>query len=346
MLKVAVCGASGYAGAELLRILASHNKVKVTSVTSEKSAGKKVADLFPHLHQYEHLIYEPLDPEKILSKADLFFMSLPHAASQEPVETLVRNKKKVIDLSADYRLHNADTYKDWYHVPHKFPSMLREAVYGLPERYRKNIAKAAFVANPGCYPTSAILGLYPALKKAIIDSGSVIVDSKSGTTGAGRQSDTTFSYCEVNEGLKAYGIGRHRHTPEIEQELSLIAGKNIKINFTPHLIPLDRGILSTLYARLKKEIDTTEVQKIYKETYAGEPFVRVLAEGKLPNVKNVRGTNLCEIGLVVNKRTNTLIVVSAIDNLVKGAAGQAVQNMNIMMGFEEETALKAIALFP
>lgn len=346
MLRVAVCGASGYAGAELLRILATHNKVRVTSVTSEKSAGKKVADLFPHLHQYKHLVYEPLDPEKILEKADLFFMSLPHGASQEPVETLVRNKKKVIDLSADYRLHDADIYREWYNVPHKFRGILGKAVYGLPERYRKRIERATLVANPGCYPTSAILGLYPALKKNIIAYDSLIIDSKSGTTGAGRQSDTTFSYCEVNEGLKAYGIGRHRHTPEIEQELSLIAGRDIKVNFTPHLIPLDRGILSTLYAKLKKEIDTAEVQKIYKDSYAGEPFVRVLEEGKLPNVKNVRGTNLCEIGLVVNKRTNTLVVISAIDNLVKGAAGQAVQNMNIMMGFDEKTALEAIALFP
>jgi N-acetyl-gamma-glutamyl-phosphate reductase len=346
MVKVAICGGSGYAGAELLRILAAHHKVKVTAVTSEKSAGKKVTDLFPHLHQYANLAFEPLAEDKLVAKADLFFMALPHAASQEPVDYLVKKKKKVIDLSADYRLRDEKTYEQWYKVPHKFTDTLRKAVYGLPELYRKKIAAARLVANPGCYPTGALIGLYPAVKHAIVDSSFLIIDSKSGTSGAGRQSDVAFSFCEVNEGFKAYGIGKHRHTPEIEQELSLVARKDIKVNFAPHLVPLDRGILTTLYARLTKEIDTKEVLAIYRGAYAKEPFVRVLEETKFPNVKNVRGVNFCEIGLTVNRRTNTLIIVTVIDNLVKGASGQAVQNMNIMLGFDEKTALNTMALFP
>jgi len=346
MVKIAICGGSGYAGAELLRILASHKKVTVTAVTSEKSAGRKVTDIFPHLYRYGNLTFEPLDAETIASRADLFFMALPHAASQGPVDALVRKKKRVVDLSADYRLRDIRVYEEWYKVPHRFGETLKKAVYGLPELYRKKIAKATLVANPGCYPTGAIIGLYPAVRNAAIDIASIVIDSKSGTSGAGRQSDIGFSYCEVNEGFKAYGIARHRHTPEIEQEISLAAGRDVRVNFTPHLVPLDRGILTTIYAKLSKSVDTARALKIYRNAYAKEPFVKVLDEGKLPNVKNVRGTNLCEIGIVVNKRTDTLIVVTAIDNLVKGASGQAVHNMNIMMGFDEGTGLDSIALFP
>lgn len=346
MLRVAICGASGYAGSELLRILASHPEVEVTAVTSEKSEGKKVKDLFPHLNQCNYLTYEHLDIEKILLKADLFFMALPHSASQEAVDFLVKNRKKVIDLSADYRLKDARVYEEWYKVPHRFEHTLKKAVYGLPELYRKKIRKSDLIANPGCYPTGAILGLYPAIKNRLISLDFTVIDSKSGTTGAGRQSDVSFSYCEVNEGLKAYGIARHRHTPEIEQELSFIAGRDIKVNFTPHLVPLDRGILTTIYARLRMGIDIKKVQRAYKALYDNEPFVRVLDEGKFPNVKTVRGTNMCEVGLSMNKRTGTLIVITAIDNLVKGASGQAVHNMNIMMGFDEKAGINTIALFP
>lgn len=346
MLNAAICGASGYAGAELLRILATHPEVRVTAVTSEKSVGKKVTDLFPHLHHYNHLTYEQLDKKKILSKADLFFMALPHSASQEAVDFLVKNRKRVIDLSADYRIRDAKVYEEWYKVPHNFNSSLKKAVYGLPELYRKKIRKAGLIANPGCYPTGAILGLYPALKNKFILTDSIVIDSKSGATGAGRQSDVAFSFCEVNDGLKAYGIATHRHTPEIEQELSLLSGKGIRINFTPHLLPLDRGILSTIYAKIGKELTIKKVHLAYRKIYAGEPFVRVLDEGRLPNVKHVRGSNLCEIGLAINKRTDTLVIVTALDNIVKGAAGQAVQNMNIMLGFDEKTALETVALFP
>ena len=346
MLKVAVCGGSGYAGAELLRILATHPEVRITAVTSQKSAGKKVPDLFPHLFACEHLVYEPLDRKSILSKADIFFMALPHAASQEAVDFFVRQGKKVIDLCADYRLKDAGIYEEWYKVPHRFPGTLKKAVYGLPELHRKRIAKASLVANPGCYPTGAVLGLFPAVKNKLVRPDSVIVDSKSGTTGAGRQSDVSFSFCEVNEGFKAYSIAVHRHTPEIEQELSGVLGSTVKVNFTPHLVPIDRGILTTIYAKLSKKMEVGEVHGLYSKTYGKEPFTRVLPLGKFPNVKSVRGTNMCELGIAVNTRTDTLIIVTAIDNLQKGASAQAVHNMNIMMGFDERTGLNAVGLFP
>lgn len=346
MVRVAICGGSGYAGAELLRILAAHPQVRVTLATSEKSAGKKVHDLFPHLHRYENLAYEPLDREKIISKADVFFMALPHAASQVAVDFFAAQGKKVIDLSADYRLRDAKIYEEWYKVPHMFPDTLRKAVYGLPELHRKKIAKASLVANPGCYPTGAIIGLAPAITRGLIKLDSIVIDSKSGTSGAGRQSEVSFSYCEVNEGFKAYSVAGHRHTPEIEQELSSIAGKDVVVNFTPHLVPLDRGILTTVYARLTKAVEEEDIWDVYKAAYRKEPFTRLLERGRFPNVKNVRGTNFCDLGISVNRRTGTLIVVAAIDNLVKGASGQAVHNMNIMMGLDETTALNAIALFP
>ncbi|MFO0751849.1 MAG: N-acetyl-gamma-glutamyl-phosphate reductase [Thermodesulfovibrionales bacterium] len=346
MIKAAICGGSGYTGAELLRILLLHPGAEITAVTSEQSAGKRVTDLFPHLHRYSSLKYEPLNKDALLEKADVFFMALPHAASQEAVDFFYRKGKRVIDLSADYRLADAAVYEEWYKTPHHYKETLRDAVYGLPELHRERIGKAGIVANPGCYPTSAILGLTPALREGLVDPSTLVVDSKSGTSGAGRKADVTVSYCEVNEGFKAYGIAAHRHTPEIEQELSAVAGGRITLDFTPHLVPMDRGILSTMYGRLRREVETAEVLALYRETYKAEPFVNVLEENVYPNVKNVRGSNYCEIGIKVNKRTNTLIVVSAIDNLVKGASGQAVQNMNLMLGFGETTALESPALYP
>jgi N-acetyl-gamma-glutamyl-phosphate reductase len=345
-LKIAICGGSGYTGIELLRILSGHPQVTITSVTSEKSAGKQVSTLFPHLQKYQNLAYEPLDKTSLLNKADLFFLALPHGASQEAVNFFFKNNKRIIDLSADYRLSDPRVYQQWYGLPHEYQSTLKKAVFGLPEIYRSKIKNAKLIANPGCYPTSAILGLMPAIKSKLIDTSSLIIDSKSGTTGAGRKADLAVSFCEVNEGFKAYGIGTHRHTPEIEQELSLASGKKITVNFTPHLLPVDRGILTTAYARLSKKTDTASVLNIYKKAYKDEPFVSVLDEGIFPNIKNVRGTNFCHIGAKVVPRTNTLIIVSVIDNLVKGASGQAVHNMNIMMGFDETTALGSLALFP
>ncbi|MEW6418326.1 MAG: N-acetyl-gamma-glutamyl-phosphate reductase [Nitrospirota bacterium] len=346
MLKVAICGGSGYTGCELLRILSNHPNIEITAVTSEKSANKKITEVFPHLHRYKDFVYEPLNQEKLLNKADIFFLALPHGTSQDRVNFLFNNNKRVIDLSADYRLSAPGVYREWYGIPHKFVSTLKKAVYGLPEIHRNKIKNARLIANPGCYPTGAILGLLPALKSKLIDIFSIIIDSKSGTSGAGRKADLLFSYCEVNEDFRAYGVGTHRHTPEIEQELSILCGKKIKVNFTPHLLPVNRGILTTVYAFMEKKKAAEEIVKIYNDTYKKEPFIRVLEYGMYPNIKNVRGTNICEIGLKLNERTNTLIVITAIDNLVKGASGQAVQNMNIMMGIDEKTGLDTLALFP
>ncbi|HDO21666.1 MAG TPA: N-acetyl-gamma-glutamyl-phosphate reductase [Nitrospirae bacterium] len=346
MLKVAICGGSGYAGGELLRLLFQHPDVKITAVTSEKSAGRKTDELFPSLNTHSSLKFEPLLKEKLLKKADFFFMALPHAASQEVVDFFFQNGKKVVDLSADYRLNDPLIYEQWYQVPHNFKQTLKKAVYGLPELHRKKIKKASLIANPGCYPTGAILGLYPVLKNKLIKMDGIVIDSKSGTSGAGRKASANFSFCEVNEGFKAYGIGTHRHTPEIEQELSLVGKKDIKVNFTPHLLPVNRGLLSTIYVKPLKNSDTETILNLYKKTYAGEPFVKVLDKGIFPNINSVKGTNFCEIGLKVDSRTDTLIIVTAIDNLVKGAAGQAIQNMNLMVGYKETEGLKHPALFP
>jgi N-acetyl-gamma-glutamyl-phosphate reductase len=346
LLKTAVCGGSGYTGAELLRILHNHPYVEITSVTSEKSAGKKVGEVFPSLVSRGDLVYEPLRKEKLLTKADIFFLALPHGASQEAVNYFFTNKKRVIDLSADYRFTDSITYSKWYGLPHKFIPTLKKAVYGLPELHRDKIKKAKLIANPGCYPTGALLGLMPAVRNKIIDLSSLIIDSKSGVSGAGRKADLSVSYCEVNEGFKAYAVGTHRHTPEIEQELSDLAGKDVTVNFTPHLLPVDRGILTTIYAPLRKKVSEVEVFRLYEKAYAKEPFVTILRNGVLPNISSVRGTNYCHIGLKVNDRTKTLITVTAIDNLVKGASGQAVQNMNIMFGLDETAGLDTLALFP
>ncbi|MFN3740660.1 MAG: N-acetyl-gamma-glutamyl-phosphate reductase [Thermodesulfovibrionales bacterium] len=344
MFSIAICGGSGYTGVELLRLLLAHPDVEIRAITSEKSAGKKIGELFPHLKDISNLVFEPLEKEKIRDKAEVFFLALPHGTSQEVADYLVKNSKKVIDLSADYRLKDHRVYEEWYKTPHRFIESLSKAVYGLPELYREKIKKASLVANPGCYPTGAILAIYPALKEGLIDENSIVIDSKSGVSGAGRKAELTYSFCEINESFRAYGITTHRHTPEIEQILSEISGNSIKINFTPHLIPLNRGILTTAYARLKRDISEDEVVNLYRDAYRNEPFVRI--SDIPPDTKFVKGTNFCDIKPVINKRTKTLIVLSAIDNLVKGAAGQAVQNMNIMLGIEETKALQGVPLFP
>lgn len=345
-LRAAICGASGYTGAELLRILRGHPNVRVTALTSEKSAGKTPGDIYPHLNGLTELAYEPLNKERLAKKADVFFLALPHGASQEAVNYFFRAGKKVIDLSADFRLRDPLVYEQWYKTPHVFKWTLKRAVYGLPEIYRLKIKGASLVANPGCYPTGALLGLYPALKDGYIDASSIVIDSKSGVSGAGRKADLALSFCEVNGGFRAYGVGTHRHTPEIEQEISAIARKKLTVDFTPHLLPIDRGILTTIYAKLVKQTATAEVLAAYKTHYGKEPFVRVLREGAFPDLKAVKGSNFCDIGIKVNERTGRLVIVTAIDNLVKGAAGQAVQNMNVMVGLDEKTALNSPALFP
>jgi len=346
MLKVAIVGASGYTGVELIRILHCHPEVAVICVTSERSAGKKVSDVYPSLRGRCDLVLENLEPVRVGGKTDFIFTALPHKAAMEVVPTFLRLGKKVVDLSADYRLKDPREYEKWYE-PHLNPTLLKKAVYGLPELKRVKIAKADLLANPGCYPTSVILGLAPLLKKKLIDPSAIIVDSKSGVTGAGRSAKVDILYCEVNEGFKAYGVGGvHRHIPEMEQELSLLAGEKLTITFTPHLVPMDRGILSTLYAVPVKTLSTAMLVKLYNDFYKEEPFVRVLDQGCYPSTAYVRGSNFCDIGLTVDNRTGRVIVVTAIDNLVKGASGQAVQNMNIMCGFPEAMGLEGLALFP
>jgi N-acetyl-gamma-glutamyl-phosphate reductase len=346
MLNVAIVGASGYTGLELIRILHCHPEVAVTCLTSEQSAGKRISEVFPTLRGRCDLLLENLEPVRVGEKADLVFTALPHKAAMEVVPTFLKLGKIVIDLSADYRLSDPAVYGAWYE-PHLNPANLKKAVYGLPEIRRDKIRKARLVANPGCYPTSIILGLAPLLKKGLIDPKSIIADSASGVSGAGRSAKVDSLYCEVNDGFKAYGVGGvHRHTPEIEQELSRLAGTDLKITFTPHLAPMDRGILSTIYAAPNKALTSEKLVKLYGDFYAGEPFVRVLPPGSLPSTAFVRGSNFCDIAPLVDSRTGRVIVVSAIDNLVKGASGQAVQNMNIVCGFPETMGLEGLALFP
>lgn len=346
MLKIAIVGASGYTGLELIRILHCHPGVAVTCLTSEQSAGKRISEVFPTLRGRCDIVLENLEPVRVAEKADIIFTALPHKAAMEVVPTFLKLGKKVIDLSADYRLSDPAVYGEWYE-PHLNPENLKKAVYGLPEIRRDRIKGAQLVANPGCYPTSIILALAPLLKNGLIDLSSIIADSASGVTGAGRSAKVDSLYCEVNEGYKAYGVGgAHRHTPEIEQELSLLAGEQLKITFTPHLVPMDRGILSTVYATPEKTLNTATIAALYREFYDGEPFVRVLPSGSLPSTAYVRGSNCCDIAPLVDPRTGRIIVVSAIDNLVKGASGQAIQNMNLLCGFPEASGLEGLALFP
>lgn len=345
MLRVAVVGASGYTGVELLRILVNHPEVELCCITSRQHEGFPIAQVFPSLAGFCDLICEPLDVDSISARVDLVFTALPHKSAMEVVPGFLNAGCKVVDLSADYRLKSQDVYERWYQA-HSSPELFGEAVYGMPELYRAQLRNARLVANPGCYPTSVILALSPLLKAGFIDPDSLIVDSKSGTSGAGRGTKLGSLFCEVNEGFRAYAVASHRHTPEIEQELSSLRGGRVELTFTPHLLPVNRGILSTCYATLQGNHSREAVAELFNETYKNEWFVRVMPDGELPNVANVRGTNFCDIGLVVDKRTARVVVISAIDNLVKGAAGQAVQNMNLVCGFDESCGLEIVPLFP
>ena len=345
MLKVAIVGASGYTGVELIRLLSSHPEIEITAVTSEQSAGKSIAEVFPSLSGVFEKTLEHISIEVIAQKADLVFTALPHQKAMDYVPRFLELGKKVIDLSADFRIRDAATYGAWYEE-HNAPELLKEAVYGLPELHRDEIRNARLVANPGCYPTSVVLALVPLLKNGLIEPSSIIADSKSGVSGAGRSVSQDTHFPEVNEGFKAYKVAEHRHTPEIEQELSLLANIPVTISFTPHLLPVNRGILSTVYASVKNDMDEDSIIGAYNEFYEKERFVRVYKKGSFPNISNVRGSNFCDIGIRLDKRTNRVVVISAIDNLTKGAAGQAVQNMNIMYGFPEDTGLTYLPLFP
>ena len=345
MFKVAVVGASGYTGVELLRLLAGHGGVEISGVTSRQFAGQPVSAQFPSLRGCVDREFEPLDPAELAQRADVVFTAVPHQTAMQMVPELLAGGARVVDLSADFRLADEATYAAWYQE-HTAAHLLAEAVYGLPELNRADIAAARLVANPGCYPTSVALAFAPLLAEGRIDPGTIIIDSKSGTSGAGRAAKVDSLYCEVNEGFKAYGLPKHRHTPEIEQTLSRLAGRELTVSFTPHLVPANRGILSTCYASLLGDADPDGLHELFLRYYASEPFVRVLPQGRLPNISHVRGSNFCDIGPVFDPRTGRVIVVSVIDNLVKGAAGQALQNMNLMLGLPETQGLLKAPVFP
>jgi N-acetyl-gamma-glutamyl-phosphate reductase len=345
-INIAIVGSSGYTGGELFRLLLQHPLTAVTAVTSEKSAGQPIAAIFPQLTGLTDLVCESLDPDTIARKADIVFLALPHVTAQQAAFQFHKLGKKVVDLSADYRLTDPALYEQWYEHAHQYPELLNVAVYGLPELHREKIKKASLVANPGCFPTGAILGLAPLVREGWIDPKSIIIDSKSGVSGAGRSPSLAYHYPEVNEGLTAYKVGTHRHTPEIEQELSALAGAKITVSFTPHLIPMNRGILTTIYTAAQKQADTAQAHALYQKFYKDETFVRLLPSGRFPDVRNQRGSNFCDIGIYVDPRTGRIVIVTAIDNLVKGAAGQAIQNMNLVAGFSETEGLKWAGMFP
>ncbi|MFI5338289.1 MAG: N-acetyl-gamma-glutamyl-phosphate reductase [Candidatus Methylomirabilales bacterium] len=346
MRRVAIAGASGYTGAELLRLLLQHPLAKVVALTAETHANQPIGKVFPSLAGFLDLACLPLDTAKLAAEAEFVFLALPHKTSMAVGADLIQRGTRVLDLSADYRLKDAAAYPRWYKVEHVAPHLLKEAAYGLPELHRAEIAGARLVAVPGCYPTGAVLGLAPLIAEGQVDPDSVIIDAISGVSGAGRKVELPYHYSEVNESLKAYGVATHRHTPEIEQELSRLAGREVTVSFTPHLAPLTRGILTTITVSLLSRRAAGDLLALYRKFYRDAPFVRVLAEGQLPETKHVLHSNFCDIGLVSDARTGRVIVVTAIDNLVKGASGQAVQCLNLMAGMDERAGLWIPGLFP
>lgn len=345
MLRIAIIGGSGYTGLELLRFLSLHPAAEVVVVSSRQYAGRSIQEVFPSLSGYEELSFSAPELESLSGRADYFFTAVPHQAAMGIVPQLLEAGGKVIDLSADFRLHDRRTYEVWYQE-HQAPELLSEAVYGLPELYSHEICEARLVANPGCYPTSAILPLAPLLRDGLVGPEGLVIDSKSGVSGAGRSASLATSFCEVNEGLKAYKVACHHHIPEIEQELSTAAGIPVVVSFTPHLVPMARGILTTIYASLTRPLTTEELLNYLLQSYAAHPFVRVMPPGTFPNTAHVSGSNYCHIGAKVDERTGRAVLLCAIDNLVKGASGQAIQNLNIMAGIEETLGLEVLPLFP
>ncbi|MBI3636716.1 MAG: N-acetyl-gamma-glutamyl-phosphate reductase [Candidatus Rokubacteria bacterium] len=348
-VRVAVAGASGYMGAELLRLVLRHPRVAVTGVTSERLAGERLDRLYPHLRSLTDLTFHELDAEWLADVADAVFLALPHMESQKAVPILRRRGVKVIDLSADYRLHDANDYTTWYKTPHVDPEGLAEAVYGLPELHRKAIAGAGLVASPGCYPVGSVLAIAPLIRGGLARRDGIVIDGKSGVTGAGaqgRKADAMYLYTEANENMQAYALGSHRHTPEIEQELSALAGEPVRVSFTPHLIPVNRGLLTTASVPLTSVLGTAELLRVYRDFYAGEAFVRVLGEGERPTTRGVVGSNFCDVTIVADPRTGRATCVSAIDNLGKGGSANGIQNLNVMFGWNERTGLEAPPVYP
>jgi len=338
--KVGIIGATGYTGIELIRLLVGHPNIKLQALSSVSFEGQEIQDVYPNILNILDL--KCTNSEKVIKQCDVIFIALPHGLSEAIVDECIKKDKICIDLGADFRLTSEEDYKKWYGKPYEIKDIHEGAVYGLPEVYKEEIKKASIIANPGCYPTAATLGLIPLFKNDCVEKNNVIIDAKSGTTGAGRTPSQITHFSECNENILPYAIGTHRHTPEIEQTLSKVGGEKITLTFTPHLIPVSRGILSTMYLQMTKDLDTKEIHKIYKDYYKNEKFVRILPIGKTANIRNVTHSNYCDVSIHLDERTKRLVVISAIDNMIKGAAGQAIQNMNIRMGFKEEEGLRLI----
>ena len=335
MTKVSIVGATGYTGHELVKILAGHPGAELIDLSAKLDAPVMIEDEYPDLAGTIHMVCGHLDIGAVAEKSDLAFLALPHTVSMKYAQPLLDAGVKVIDLSADFRLENAELFRKWYGSDHEKPELLAEAVYGLPEIHKGRIAGSTLVANPGCYPTGAILALAPLMKEGLVDETRIIVDAKSGVTGAGKKASLALLFAECNESVRAYKVGEHQHTPEIDQELGRLAGREVSVLFTPTLVPVNRGILCSCYLRLVKDVSPEDALGLYNRFYAEAPFVRVMKKGVWPDTKHVTGSNYCDIGIGVLEERGEMVVVSAIDNLVKGAAGQAVQNMNIMCGYDE-----------
>ncbi|CCO25431.1 N-acetyl-gamma-glutamyl-phosphate reductase [Maridesulfovibrio hydrothermalis] len=347
-IPVGLVGVTGYTGMELARILSNHNKMKLVRVTSRAEAGKKLADIYPFLNGMELGALEITMPEvdDLEKSCELVFLAVPHKTAMNIGGQLFDRGIKVVDLSADFRIRDRKTYEEWYKVDHTREDLLPKAVYGLPEFYRDQVKGASLVANPGCYPTSVIIGLTPALAENLVETTDIVIDAKSGASGAGRGANVGTLFCEVADSFRAYGLTSHRHTPEIEQELSVVAEESITVSFNTHLLPIDRGILSTIYTKVKDGVTAQEIRAAYAKAYDNEKLIRVLPEGQLPETRWVRGTMFCDVGVVPDPRTGRLIIVTAIDNVCRGASGQAVANANLMLGFNEREGLALAPMMP
>ncbi len=346
MIKVGIIGSTGYAGAELVRILTAHKEAEIVWYGSRSYIDQKYASVYQNMFQIVDAVCMDDNMEELAEQVDVIFTATPQGLCASLVNDEILSKVKIIDLSADFRIKDVSVYEKWYGIGHKSPQYIEEAVYGLCEINREDVKKARLVANPGCYTTCSILTAYPLAKEGLIDMSTLIIDAKSGTSGAGRGAKLPNLFCEVNENMKAYGIATHRHTPEIEEQLGYASGEKVVLNFTPHLVPMNRGILATEYAKLTRDVTYEDVKAVYDKYYADETFVRVLEKGVFPETKWVEGSNYVDINFQIDPRTGRIIMVGAIDNLVKGAAGQAVQNMNLMFGLDETEGLKLVPMFP
>lgn len=346
MIKAGIIGATGYAGGELVRLLLNHKDVEIVWYGSRSYIDKKYYEVYQNMFQIVDAKCMDDNMACLADEADVIFTATPQGLCASLISEEILSRAKVIDLSADFRIKDVRVYEEWYKIEHKSPQFIDEAVYGLCEINRDAVKEARLIANPGCYPTCSTLSIYPLLKEGIIDGNTVIIDAKSGTSGAGRGAKVANLYCEVNENIKAYGVASHRHTPEIEEQLGLAAGYPVHINFTPHLVPMNRGILVTAYASLKKDITYEEVKAVYDKYYEKERFVRLLDKDVCPETKWVEGSNYVDVNFKIDPRTNRIIMMGAMDNLVKGAAGQAVQNMNLMFGLPEYEGLQGVPMFP